>query len=88
MVVTLASSVRLLNSFVPPAKAANINVPLTASRIVTELPPATQEADVDEFVQVPLTVDVDPLRLMKLAAVRTLTSPVTVTVEFRASKVP
>src|SRR3989442_1378557 len=43
--VTLASSVRLLNSFVPPASAANVSVPLAASRIVTVLVPAAHEAE-------------------------------------------
>src|SRR2546425_11796269 len=88
LVVTLASSVRLLNSLMAPARAANVNVPLTASRIVTVPVPATQDADVDRLVHVPLTVQVDVPRLTKVVAVRTSTSPVTVTVEPRATKLP
>ena len=86
--VTLASSVRLLNSFVPPARAANLSVPLAASRIVTVLVPATHDADVDRFVHVPLTVHVDAPRLTIVPAVSTSTSPVTMIVEFRARRVP
>src|SRR5207245_11209597 len=86
--VTLASSVRLLNSFVPPARAANVSVPLAASRIVTVLVPATHEAEVERFVQAPLIVHADAPRLTIVPAVSTPTSPVTLTVEFRARRVP
>ena len=57
--VTLASSVRLLNSFVPPASAANVIVPPVALVKVTVPVPGVHEADVDAFVQVPVTVQVD-----------------------------
>ena len=82
LVVTLASRVRLLNSFVAPPRAAKVKVALAASRIVTELVPAAQEADVDKLVHIPLTVHVDPPRLTTVAAVRTRTFPATVIVEF------
>src|SRR2546422_8002762 len=88
LVVTLASSVRLLNSFVAPANAANVNVPLAAFRIVTVLVRATQDPEVDWFVHVPFTVHVDAPRSTIVPAVRILRSPVTVTVEFRARNVP
>src|SRR2546425_6978771 len=82
-VVTLASSVRLLNSFVPPARTANVSVPLAASRIVTVLVPATHEAEVERFVQAPLIVHADAPRLTIVPAVSTSTLPVTLSVEFR-----
>src|SRR2546422_9936973 len=88
LVVTLASSVRLLNSFAPPASAANVSVPLVASRIVTVLVPAAHEAEVDRLVHRPLTVQLDAPRLMIVAAVSTSTSPVIVIVELRAWNVP
>jgi hypothetical protein len=88
LVMTVESRTRLLNSLVPPAKAAKVNVALAASRIVTELVPATQEADVDPLVHVPLTVHVDPPRLTTVVGVRTFTFPVIVIVEFRAKSVP
>src|SRR2546428_9052892 len=50
---SLASSVRLLNSFVPPASAANVSVPLAGSRIVTVLVPAAHEAEVERLVHSP-----------------------------------
>src|SRR2546430_17304964 len=83
LVVTLASSVRLLNSFVAPANAANVSVPLAASRIVTVLVPATQDPEEDWFVHIPFTVHVEAPRLTIVPAVRTLASPVDVTVVFR-----
>ncbi len=86
--VTLASSVRLLNSFVPPASAANVSVPLEAPRIVTVLVPATHEAEVERLVHSPLTVQLDAPRLTIVPAVSASTSPVTVMVEFRAWNVP
>ena len=86
--VTLASSVRLLNSFVPPASAANVSVPLAASRIVTVLVPAAHEAEVERLVHSPLTVQFDAPRLTIVPAVSTSTSPVTVMVELRAWNVP
>src|SRR3989475_11855651 len=88
LVVTLASSVRLLNSFVPPARAANVSVPLAESRMVTVLVPAAQDAEVERFVHVPFTVQLDAPRLTIVAAVRMSTSPVTAMVEFRAWNVP
>jgi hypothetical protein len=88
LLVTLASRVRLLNSFEGPARAAKVRVALAASRIVTALVPAAQEADVDEFVHDPLTVHVDPPRFTTVAAVRMVTFPTTVTVEFWAKNVP
>src|SRR5437899_12234628 len=60
--VTLASSVRLLNSFVPPAKVANVSGPLAASRIITVLVPAAHEAAVERLVHSPLTVQLDAPR--------------------------
>src|SRR2546428_5080495 len=45
LVVTLSSSERMLNSFTPPARAANVSVPLVASGIVTVIVPAAQEAE-------------------------------------------
>src|SRR2546425_11614801 len=86
--VTLASSVRLLNSFVPPASAANVSVPLAASRIVTVLVPAAHEAEVERLVHRPLTVQPDAPRLTIVPAVSTSTSPVTAIVELRAWNVP
>jgi len=86
--VTLASSVRLLNSFVPPANAPKVRVPLAAFRMGTVLVPATQEAEVDKFVHNPLTVHADDARLTIVAAVRVSTSLATVIVEPRARKVP
>src|SRR5438034_599797 len=88
LVVTVASSVRLLNSFVPPASAANVSVPLAASRIVTVLVPATHEAEVERFVHNPLIVHADAPRLTIVPAVSMTTSPVTTMVEFRARRVP
>jgi len=88
LVVTLASSVRLLNSFAPPASAANVSVPLIASRIVTVLVPVAHEAEVERLVHRPLTVQLDAPRLMIVAAVSTSTSPVIVIVELRAWNVP
>jgi len=88
LVVTVASNVRLLNSFVAPAKAPKVRVPLAASRMVTLLVPATQPAAVDRLVQVPLTVHVDAPRRTTVVAVTTFTLPVTVTVELRALNVP
>src|SRR2546422_10786177 len=88
LVVTVASSVRLLNSLMAPARAANVNVPLVASRIVTLLEPATHPAAVERLVHVPLTVHVDAPRRTTVAAVNTFTLPVTVTVELRALTVP
>src|SRR2546430_2077478 len=84
LVVTVASSVRLLNSLIAPARAANVNVPLVASRIVTLLEPATHPAAVERLVHVPLTVHVDAPRRTTVAAVNTSTLPVTVTVELGA----
>ena len=88
LVVTLASSVRLLNSFVAPAKAANVRVPFAASWMVTLLVPAVQPAAVDWLVQLPLIVHVDAPRRTTVAAVKMLTLPVTLTVELRALNVP
>src|SRR5206468_13016032 len=88
LVVTVASSVRLLNSFVPPASAANVSVPFAASRIVTVLVPATHEAEVERFVHNPLIVHADAPRLTIVPAVSMTTSPVTTMVEFRARRVP
>src|SRR3989442_10272695 len=88
LVVTVASSVRLLNSLMAPARAANVTVPLVASRIVTLLEPATHPAAVERLVHVPLTVHVDAPRRTTVAAVNTFTLPVTVTVELRALTVP
>src|SRR2546426_12631787 len=73
--VTLASSVRLLNSFVPPASAANVSVPLAASRIVTGLVPAAHEAVVGRLVHSPVTVQPEAPGLTVVAAVGTSTSP-------------
>jgi hypothetical protein len=84
LVITVASSVRLLNSLAAPPR--RVKVALAAARIVTELAPATQEAEVDRFVQVPLTVQVDPPRSTNDAAVKIVTFPTTVTTEFRATK--
>ena len=84
----MASSVRLLNSFVPPASAANVRVALAAFRIVTVLVPATQEAEVERFVHAPLIVHADAPRLTIVPAVSTFTPPVTLIVEFRARSVP
>src|SRR5438309_1921785 len=75
LVVTLASSVRLLNSFVAPANAANVSVPLAASRIVTVLVPATQDPEVDWFVHIPFTVHVEAPRLTIVPAVRSVALP-------------
>ena len=86
--VTLASSVRLLNSFVPPASVANVSGPLAASRIVTVLVPAAHEAEVERLVHSPLTVQLDAPRLTIVPAVSTSTSPVTLMVELRAWNVP
>src|SRR5438552_3239768 len=88
LVVTVASSVRLLNSFVPPASAANVSVPLAASRIVTVLVPATHEAEVESFVHNPLIVHADAPRLTIVPAVSMTMSPVTTMVEFRPRTVP
>src|SRR5438034_10104918 len=88
LVVTVASSVRLLNSLGPPASAANVSVPLAASRIVTVLVPATHEAEVERFVHNPLIVHADAPRLTIVPAVSMTTSPVTTMVEFRARRVP
>src|SRR2546427_10886470 len=78
LVVTLASSVRLLNSFAPPARAANVSVPLIASRIVTVLVPVAHEAEVERMGHRPLTVQLDATRLMIVAAARTSSCPVIV----------
>src|SRR6266849_583619 len=88
LVVTLASSVRLLNSFVPPASAANVRVPLAGSRIVTVLVPATQEAEVERLVQAPLIVHADAPRFTIVPAVSTFTPPMALIVEFLARRVP
>src|SRR5207245_11301854 len=88
LVVTVASRVRLLNSFVPPASAANVSVPPAASRIVTVLVPAAHEAEVERLVQSPLTVQLEAPRLTIVPAVSTSTSPVTIMDEFRARTVP
>jgi hypothetical protein len=86
LVVTFASSVRLLNSLTAPARAAKVRVALMASWIVTALVPVTQEAEVDKLVQVPFTVQTDPPRSTNDVAVKIVTFPVTVTTEFRARK--
>src|SRR5713226_1473231 len=88
LVVKLASRVRLLNSFVPPARAANVSVPVAASLIVTVLVPAAHEAEVERLVHSPLTVQLDAPRLTIVPAVSTSTSPVTMMVELRAWNVP
>src|SRR5207249_10150753 len=87
LVVTVASSVRLLNSFVPPASAANVSVPLAAARIVTVLVPAAHEAEGERLVHSPLTVQVDAQSLTNVAAVSTSTSPVTAVAVLRARNV-
>src|SRR5437899_12821780 len=69
--VTLASSVRLLNSFVPPAKVANVSGPLAASRIITVLVPAAHEAVVERLVHSRLTVQLDAPRVTMVPAGRT-----------------
>src|SRR2546427_11742896 len=88
LVVTVASRVRLLNSFVPPASAANVSVPPAASRIVTVPVPAAHEAEAERLVHSPLTVQLDAPGLTIVPAVGTSTSPVTMMVEFRARTVP
>jgi hypothetical protein len=50
--------------------------------------PGIHPADVEAFVQVPATVQVDTPRLIALVAVRMFTLPATITVELRALKVP
>lgn len=84
----LVSRTRLLNSFVAPARAAKVRLALAPSPMVTVLVPATHDADVDAFVHVPLTVQMDPPRFTMVVAVRMLTLPVAVTFEFRAKNVP
>jgi hypothetical protein len=78
----------LLNSLPGRLDPAKVMVPPVALVNVTIPVPAFHAPDVDAFVQVPATVQVDAPRLIELAAVRTFTLPVTLTVEFRALKVP
>jgi hypothetical protein len=77
---------RLLNSLPGRFVPANVIVPPVALVKVTVPVPALHEADVDAFVHVPLTAQIDAPKLTNDAAVRMLTFPVTVTVEPRASK--
>src|SRR5882672_3211478 len=81
-------NVMLLNSVPGKFVPANVMVPPVALANVTVLPPAAHVADVDALVHVPLTVQFELPRLTLVAAVRIVTFPVTVTVEFRAMKVP
>src|SRR2546422_8771699 len=88
LVVTVASRVRLLNSFVPPASAANVSVPLAASRIGTVLVPAAHEAEVERLVHSPLTVQPEAPTLTIVAAGSTSTSPAAAMADLRAWEVP
>lgn len=85
---TLASRVRLLNSFVLLANAAKVSVPLAASLRVTELAPADHEEDVELFVHVPFTVQLELAMVTTVVAPRTTTFPVTAIADPRASRVP
>ena len=86
--IAIESRVRLLNSFVPPVSAAKVRVAFPASAIVTVLVPATQDDEVEAFVQVPFTVHVDPPRLTIVPAETMPTLPLTDTAEFSARNVP
>jgi hypothetical protein len=81
-------NVMLLNSLPERLAPANVIVPPVALVNVTVPVPAIHPADVEAFVQEPVTVQVDAPRLIALAAVRTFTLPATMMVEFRAFKVP
>ncbi len=85
---TLASRVRLLNSFVAPARLAKVSVPLPASRIVTVPVPADHVADVELFVHVPLMVQADVLIVTTVAAPRIVTLLEIVTVDPGAGRFP
>jgi hypothetical protein len=82
------ANVTLLNSLPGRFVPANVIVPPVALLNVTVPVPAFQDADVEAFVHVPFIVHVEAPRLTTVAAVRMSTSPVTVTVEFRAMNVP
>src|SRR6267143_1052440 len=81
-------NVMLLNSLTGRLAPANVIVAPVALLNVTVLPPEAQVPDVDALVHVPLTVQFEFPRLTTVAAVRMVTFPVTVTVEFRARNVP
>jgi hypothetical protein len=49
--------------------------------MATELVPATHEAEVELFVQIPLTVQVDEPRFTRVPAPRTVTDPETETLD-------
>jgi hypothetical protein len=78
----------LLNSLPERLVPANVIVPPVGLVNVTVPVPGTHPAEVDAFVQVPATDQTEPPRLIALVAVRTLTLPETLTVEFRAMNVP
>jgi hypothetical protein len=84
-------NVMLLNSLPGRLTPANVIVPPVALVNVTVPVPGIHPADVEAFVQVPATVQVDAPRLIALVAVRMFTlpaTPATITVELRALKVP
>ena len=81
-------NVMLLNSLPERLAPANVIVPPVALVNVTVPVPGIHPADVEAFVQVPATVQVDTPRLIALVAVRMFTLPATITVELRALKVP
>jgi len=80
--------VMLLNSFAGKFAPAKDIVPPVALVKVTVLPPAAHVPDVDALVHVPLTVQAELPRLMLVAAVRVVTFPAMVMLEFLARNVP
>src|SRR5712691_9068426 len=72
-------NVMLLNSLPGRLAPANVIVPPVALVNVTVPAPGTHPADVEAFVQVPATVQVEAPRLIALVAVRTFKLPATVT---------
>src|SRR5947209_12973836 len=78
----------LLNSFPGRFVPANVIVPPVALVNVTVRDPAFQEADVEAFVQVPVTVQVDEPMTTYAFTAPTFTLPLTVIEDPFATKVP